>query len=60
MKDLVKEYIQADNCINLLALAMTDDAANSSAMEIINEMNAHHRTLGMLTGNDKIPSKADA
>lgn len=46
VKNLVKEYIKADNCINLLALAMTDDAANSSAMGIIKEIGAQNRTIG--------------
>ncbi len=45
----MKDYIKADNCINLLALAMTDDAANSSAMGIIKEMGAQNRTIGMVS-----------
>lgn len=49
VKNLVKDYIKADNCINLLALAMTDDAANSSAMGIIKEMGAQNRTIGMMS-----------
>lgn len=49
VKNLVKDYIKSDNCINLLALAMTDDAANSSAMGIIKEMGAQNRTIGMVS-----------
>ena len=49
VKNLVKEYIKSENCINLLALAMTDDAANSSAMGIIKEIGAQDRTIGTMT-----------
>ena len=31
VENLVRQYIKADNCINLLALPMTDNPANSSA-----------------------------
>ena len=46
VQNLVKDYIHADNCINLLALPMTDDAANSSAARIIKEAKAQGRTFG--------------
>ena len=46
VKNLVKEYIKSDNCVNLLALPMTDDAANSSAAGIIKEAQAERRTIG--------------
>ncbi|KAI9876220.1 MAG: hypothetical protein M1830_007009, partial [Pleopsidium flavum] len=54
VKNLVKEYIRADDCINLLAIAMTDDAANSSAMGIIREIGAQNRTIGVLTKPDRV------
>lgn len=44
--NLVKGYIEADNCIILLALPMTDDVANSRAYGIIKEVEAEYRTLG--------------
>ena len=47
VKNLVKQYIHADNCIVLLAVPMTDDAANSSAAAIIKAVpGAQKRTLG--------------
>jgi len=54
VRNLVKEYIKADNCINLLALPMTDDLANSSASRIIREEKAEARTIGVLTKPDRI------
>ena len=54
VKNLVKEYIKADNCINLLALPMTDDPANSSASRLIREEKAEERTVGVLTKPDRI------
>jgi len=54
VKNLVREYIKADNCINLLALPMTADAANSTAAEIIREEKAQGRTLGVLTKPDRV------
>ena len=48
VQNLVKDYIHADNCINLLALPMTDDAANSSAARIIKEARAERRTFGKI------------
>ncbi|KAI9773011.1 MAG: hypothetical protein M1835_006215 [Candelina submexicana] len=50
---LVKEYIRADNCINLLTLPMTDDVENSTAYGIIKEEEAEHRTIGVLTKPDR-------
>ncbi|KAI9835841.1 MAG: hypothetical protein M1819_001739 [Sarea resinae] len=55
VRNLVKEYIKADNCINLIALPMTDDAANSSAAGIIRDVRAQGRTIGVLTKPDRIP-----
>ena len=46
MKNLVKNYISFESCIVLLAMAMTDDAANSSAAAIVREERAENRTLG--------------
>ena len=52
VKNLVKDYIKADDCINLLALPMSNDPANSTAAGIIMEMKAQIRTIG--NGNIKI------
>lgn len=54
VKNLVKEYIGAEDCINLLALPMSDDPANSSASRLIREVKAEARTLGCLTKPDRI------
>ena len=54
IKNLVKEYIKADDCINLLAVSMTDDPANSSASKLIHEVKAGARTLGCLTKPDRM------
>ena len=53
VKNLVKEYIKADDCINLLAIPMTDDPANSSASRLIREVKAEARTVGVLTKPDR-------
>ena len=42
----MKDYIKADDCINLLALPMSNDPANSTAAGIIMEMKAQGRTIG--------------
>ena len=54
IKNLVKEYIKAEDCINLLAVSMTDDPANSSASKLIQEVKAGARTLGCLTKPDRM------
>ena len=54
VKNLVREYIKADNCINILALPMTDDAQNSNAAAIIDAMGAKTRTVGVLTKPDRV------
>ena len=47
VKNLVKEYISSRDCINLLAIPITDDAANSSASELIGRVSgARERTIG--------------
>lgn len=47
VKNLVKEYINSPDCINLLAIPMTDDPANSSASQLIGEVKgANGRTIG--------------
>lgn len=47
VKNLVKEYISSADCINLLAIPMTDDPANSSASRLVREVNgARERTIG--------------
>ena len=53
VRNLVKEYIRAENCINLLALTMTHDAANSNAFGLIKDMKAEARTLGCVTKPDR-------
>ena len=54
VKNLVRQYIKADNCINLLALPMTDDPANSSASRLIRDEEAGARTIGVLTKPDRV------
>ena len=54
VKNLVRQYIKADNCINLLALPMTDDPANSSASRLIRDEEAESRTIGVLTKPDRV------
>ena len=59
VKNLVRTYIKADDCINLLALTMTHDVANSSAFSLIKEMKAEARTVGCLTKPDNL-AKGDS
>ncbi|KAL8657351.1 MAG: hypothetical protein Q9226_002000 [Calogaya cf. arnoldii] len=54
VQDLVKSYIKDDACINLLAIPMTDDAANSTASKLVQEAGAQHRTVGVLTKPDRV------
>ena len=54
VKNLVKEYIRDDKCINLLTLPMTDDPANSSASRLIRDVKAEARTVGVLTKPDRV------
>ena len=54
VRNLVKEYIKQDDCINLLTLPMTVDAHNSSASQLIRGANAAKRTLGCLTKPDRL------
>ena len=37
VRNLLKDYIKAEDCINLFALPMTDDPANSSASKLVRE-----------------------
>ena len=47
VKNLVKDYVEKPDCINLLAIPMTDDPANSSASRVIREVKgAEQRTVG--------------
>ena len=47
VKNLVNEYISTKDCINILAIPMTDDPANSSAFQLIgNTKGARERTIG--------------
>ena len=54
--NLAKSYIKTENCINLLAMPMTDDAANSTASKLVQELNAQSRTIGVLTKPDRVQS----
>ncbi|KAL8767095.1 MAG: hypothetical protein Q9209_006322 [Squamulea sp. 1 TL-2023] len=56
VQNLVKSYVKDEACINLLAIPMTDDAANSTASTLVQELNAQHRTLGVLTKPDRVQS----
>ncbi|KAL8781027.1 MAG: hypothetical protein Q9213_006204 [Squamulea squamosa] len=56
VQNLVKGYVKDEACINLLAIPMTDDAANSTASTLVQELNAQHRTLGVLTKPDRVQS----
>lgn len=56
IKNLVKQYVQAKDSINLLAIPMTDDPANSSASKLIRELKAEPRTIGCLTKPDRLQS----
>ncbi|KAL8994852.1 MAG: hypothetical protein Q9169_005299 [Polycauliona sp. 2 TL-2023] len=49
VQNLVRSYIEDDACINLLAMPMTDDAANSTASKLVQEAKANGRTIGVLT-----------
>ncbi|KAL8815160.1 MAG: hypothetical protein Q9223_005679 [Gallowayella weberi] len=54
--NLAKTYAGNDSCINLLAIPMTDDAANSTASKLVQELDAQHRTIGVLTKPDRVQS----
>ena len=59
VQNLVKQYIKADNCVNLLAIPMTDDPANSTAATLVRKMKAEVRTLGVLTKPDRLQHVED-
>ncbi len=54
MKNLVKEYIKDESCINILAISMTDDPANSTAFDLVRKVRAEARTVGVLTKPDRV------
>lgn len=54
--NLAKTYINTDNCLNLLALPMTDDPANSTASKLVQTLGAQNRTIGVLTKPDRVQS----
>lgn len=54
VKNLVKEYVNAEDCINLLAIPLTDYPAKSSASKLIRDLHAENRTLGCLIKPDRI------
>ena len=53
VKNLVKSYVSTDDSINLLAIPMSDDPANSSASQLIREAKAEPRTVGCVTKPDR-------
>ena len=57
VRNLVKGYVEAEDCINLLAIPMSDDPANSTASRLLREMKADSRTVGCLTKPDKLEAK---
>ena len=54
VQNLVKDYIKAEDCINVLAIPMTHDPATSRASRLIGELKAQGRTVGCLTKPDRI------
>lgn len=54
VQNLVKEYVKAEDCINVLAIPMTHDPATSSASRLIRELKAEGRTVGCLTKPDRM------
>ena len=59
VKNLVTMYVKEDKCINLLAIPMSDDPANSSALQLIGDAKAIPRTVGVLTKPDRIQQCED-
>ena len=58
VKNLVRQYIKARNCIVLLTLPMIDDTTNSSTARIVKDvLGARKRTVGVLTKPDCIQSE---
>ncbi|KAI9810799.1 MAG: hypothetical protein M1826_003459 [Phylliscum demangeonii] len=58
VKDLAKEYIGTDNSLVLLAQSLSNDANVSSASELVEEMDAGGRCVGVLTKPDLIGHKS--
>ena len=54
VQSLVREYISAPNCLILFTLPMNNDLANSNAGAMIHDMNAHDRTIGVITKPDTL------
>lgn len=54
VKNLVKDYVIAEDCINLLAITMTDDPANSSASKLLRDLKVDKKTIGCLTKPDRL------
>ncbi|KAL0640425.1 hypothetical protein Q9L58_000393 [Maublancomyces gigas] len=51
--DLVKEYVQEEDCLIMLAMTMKDDAVNQSAARLAREF-GEERTIGALTKPDTV------
>ena len=47
VRNLVKDYIGKDNCLVLLAQCMSNDPGVSSAAELVEQMDAKERCIGM-------------
>lgn len=54
VEELVKQYIQTENCIVILAMPMNHDATNSNAARLVSECRAKDRTVGVLTKPDLV------
>ncbi|OCL10716.1 interferon-induced GTP-binding protein Mx [Glonium stellatum] len=55
VKNLVKDYINSENALVLLACSMESDVANSSATRIVRNLKAESRCIGVLTKPDRLP-----
>ena len=57
VRNLVTQYVKAEDCINLLAIPMSDDPANSTAARLIRELGADGRTVGCITKPDRFEAE---
>lgn len=60
VKNLVKGYVKYEDCINILALPMSDDPANSTASQLLRELKADRRTVGCITKPDRFEVTKDS
>ena len=54
VRNLIQQYIQANNFIILLALLMIDDSINFNASKLIRDEKIETRTIEMLTKLDRV------